>query len=129
VLTREFEGELTMDRKRYVEQRRVDFDPIHRPHDATDLAGNQTHPRAAGRSLRHALRGNVLVARRHHLRAPRQVDPELETPELAAVLSWHLLVNDAASGGHPLSRPGPESPVVAENVAVLHGARDHVRHR
>ena len=41
----------------------------------------------------------------------------------------HLLMHDAAAGGHPLHVAGAEGAAVAEAVAVLDGAGQHVGDR
>jgi len=69
---------------------------------------NHTYPhQAIGRSRFRDLRvRDLLVPRRHHLVALRQVHPELESvhpPSVARELSGgHLRVDHARSGGHPL---------------------------
>ena len=41
----------------------------------------------------------------------------------------HLLVQDAAPGGHPLNVAGAEAAAIAEAVTVLHRASEHVGDR
>src|SRR5690606_22938247 len=41
----------------------------------------------------------------------------------------HLLVNDAAAGGHPLAAAVPDVPLVAQAVAVFDVAGDEIGHR
>ncbi len=41
----------------------------------------------------------------------------------------HLLVHDAAAGGHPLDVAGADRPRVADAVLMVYLAREHVRHR
>src|SRR5262245_56402077 len=41
----------------------------------------------------------------------------------------HLLMDDAAACGHPLHVAAAERAAIAETIAVLHGAREHVRDR
>jgi hypothetical protein len=70
---------------------------------------------------------HVLVARRGHLERRRQVGPELEAVHLAVgVALRHLLVDDAAAGGHPLHVAGAERAAVAQAVGMLDGAGEHV---
>src|SRR6185295_844488 len=64
-------------------------------------------------------RGHVLVARCGHLERRGQVRPELEPVHAAfGVALWHLLMEDAATGGHPLDVTRAEIARVAEAVAV-----------
>ncbi len=71
---------------------------------------------------------HVLVARRRHLERGREVRPELEPVHPPGPVALrHLLVEDAAPGGHPLHVAGPERAPVAQAVAVLDRAREHVR--
>jgi hypothetical protein len=73
---------------------------------------------------------DVLVARLGHLQRRRQVGPELEAVHAALrVALRHLLVHDAAAGGHPLHVAGAERAAVAEAVAVLDRAGEHVGDR
>src|SRR5258708_18536705 len=69
-----------------------------------EIAGDDAH---AGAVVIHDfgdfLRMNVLIARIGHLQAARQVRPELEAVHAAALVALgHLLMEDAATGGHPL---------------------------
>src|SRR5262249_10136197 len=67
------------------------------------------------------------VARPHHLVCGRQVGPELEAvhgPALVPV--GHLLVDDTAAGGHPLHIARGDHTRVAEAVAVLDRAAQHI---
>src|SRR5437764_5388990 len=40
---------------------------------------------------------------------------------------WHLLMDDAAAGRHPLDFAGRDSSMVAHAIAVLHGPGEHIR--
>ena len=74
-----------------------------------------------------SLPGDVLVARRRHLQRRGQVRPQLEAVHAALrVTLRHLLVEDAAAGGHPLHVAGAQRAAVAEAVAVLDRAGQHV---
>ena len=67
-------------------------------------------------------RGLIILARRGG-------SPTAESPREAALfLLRHLRMNDAVTGGHPLRAARAEMAVVAEAVAMLHRAVDHVRH-
>src|SRR4029077_9757637 len=60
----------------------------------------------------------------------REVGPQLEamhTPGRVAL--GHLLVDDAAAGGHPLDVAGGDSAAVPHAVAVLDRSGQHVRDR
>ena len=79
------------------------------------------------RHFRDIGRLDVPVAGRHHLLAGRQVGPELEPPHGAGGAHLrHLLVDDAAAGGHPLHIPGADGPLVAHAVAMFHQPFQHV---
>src|SRR6266705_337905 len=70
---------------------------------------------------------HAAVARRHHLVRGRQVRPELEAVHGPALVTvGHLLVDDAAAGGHPLHIARGDHARVAEAVAVLDRAAQHV---
>ena len=70
---------------------------------------------------------HVLIARRRHLQRRRQVGPELEAVHAALrVALRHLLMQDAAAGRHPLHVAGAERAAVAEAVAVVDRAGEHV---
>src|SRR5581483_1401705 len=59
----------------------------------------------------------------------RQVEPQLEPGDPLRPDLRHLLVQDAAPGGHPLDVAGADRPPVAERVAVPHLAAAHDRDR
>ncbi len=40
---------------------------------------------------------------------------------------WHLLVQNAAAGGHPLNVPGGHPALVAQAVSVRHLSSQHIR--
>ncbi len=71
--------------------------------------------------------GHAPVARVHHLVGGRQVGPELEAVHRALrVALGHLLVDDAAAGGHPLHVARGDDAAVAQAVAVLDVAAQDV---
>ena len=66
---------------------------------------------------------NVLVAGIGHLERPRQVGPQLKAMHAAALVAFrHLLVKDAAAGGHPLHVAGAHLTAIAKTVAVFDAA-------
>src|SRR5262249_26541012 len=75
---------------------------------------------------------DLLVARRHHLVARRQVDPDLEAVDAPALLldppRRHLGVDDARAGRHPLHVAGAERGAVPGGVLVLALAVEEVGH-
>ena len=72
-------------------------------------------------------RAEVLVARLRHLELRRQVDPELEAAHAPVGAGpRHLLVHDAAAGRHPLHVAGADRAGVADAVAVVDLAGQHV---
>jgi hypothetical protein len=80
--------------------------------------------------LGNVLRRDILVAGVRHLERRGQVGPQLEPVHLAAIIAVrHLLVDDAAAGRHPLHVAGADAALVAEAVAVVHVAGQHVRDR
>ena len=71
---------------------------------------------------------DVLIARRRHLERGGQVGPKLEAVHAALrVALRHLLMHDAAPGGHPLHVAFAERAVTAEAVAVLDRAFQRYR--
>src|SRR5262249_343500 len=73
---------------------------------------------------------HLLVAGVHHLVTRGKIRPELEAPHPTLAVSLrHLLMNDAASGGHPLHVAGSDHPPVAEAVTMLHVACQHAGDR
>ncbi len=106
---------------------RVGGDAHHGSELAIQLAGDQAH---GGAIL--ALQdgdlpgGDLLVGGTGHLQVGGQVDPQLETLHLAVDAFGHLLVQDAAAGGHPLHVARTDDAGVAEAVAVGDGAFQHI---
>src|SRR4051812_12436317 len=45
----------------------------------------------------------------------------------AGIALWHLLMQDAAAGGHPLHVACTHAALVAEAVAMLHRSGEHIR--
>ena len=73
---------------------------------------------------------HVLIPRRGHLQRRGQIRPELEAVHAAGLIALrHLLMKDAAAGGHPLNVAGAEAAAVAETVAVFDRAGEHVGDR
>src|SRR4029077_21233116 len=73
---------------------------------------------------------NVLIARIGHLQRRGQVRPQLETVHAAVAIPLrHLLVKNAAAGGHPLHVAGDHLALVAEAVAVLDRTGEYVGDR
>src|SRR4029450_11288530 len=110
---------------RDIEIARIRSDAFDRSLPAPELAAHDAHARAViGRNLADAGAGDVLIPGRGHLQRGRQVGPELKAVHAAGgVALRHLLVHDAAAGGHPLHVTGAEAAAVAQAVAVLHRAR------
>ena len=76
---------------------------------------------------RNIARLHVLIARRRHLERARQVGPQLKAVHPpGAIALRHLLVDDAAARRHPLDIAGAERAAIAEAVAVIDRARQHV---
>ena len=77
--------------------------------------------------------GHLLVARRHHLVARREVHPDLEAVDAPALLAdglrRHLGVHDAAPGRHPLHVARRDRAAVPGGVLVLELSLEHVGHR
>src|SRR5229473_8303126 len=70
---------------------------------------------------------DVLVARCRHLQRRRQVGPQLEPVHAPLrVALRHFLVENAAPGRHPLDVAGAELTLVAQAVAVVDAARQHI---
>ena len=68
-----------------------------------------------------------LISGGGHLEGGREVRPQLEPVHLAdGVALGHLLVDDAAAGGHPLDVAGADGAAIAEAVGVFDGAGEDV---
>ena len=109
--------------------RRARFDD--RP-SAESFARDDTDMRQTirGGRLRDAGAGDLLVARRDHLVALREIDPELEAVHATAAAlhlgGWHFRVDHASTSGHPLHVAGSELAAVSGGVLVLHLSFEHV---
>nr|WP_229477079.1 hypothetical protein [Massilia rubra] len=72
------------------------------------------------------------VGRRRHLQASRQVDPELQDFELAALFAKrrrrYFGMHDAAAGRHPLHAAGADDALVPGAILVHQGAVDDEGH-
>src|SRR6185295_18593439 len=81
---------------------------LHRALLAEVLTGRQVHRALAvrGRDRRYLVALQADVARRRHLQARRQIDPELQDLERPAnaleLVRRNFRVHEAAAGGHPL---------------------------
>ena len=111
-----------------VEVARVGGDAVDGAAPAPELAADDPHHRAViVDDLGDLGARDVLVARRRHLQRRRQVGPELEAVHPARrVAVRHLLVEDAAAGGHPLHVARTERALVAQAVGVVDRAGQHV---
>src|SRR5258708_29950858 len=116
-------------RHRNVKITRLGRDAVHGAAFAPELPANTAHPVPVVIADVGNLRcRNVLISRRCHLEPRWEVGPQLEAVHPAARVSLrHLLVEDAASGRHPLDVSGPEAPAVAQTVAVINRAGQHIR--
>ena len=92
----------------------------HRPGGVAHVPGDDAHGGPVGPQLRN-LRGlDAPVARVAHLVRRGQVRPQLEAAHSAPrVAMRHLLMDDAAAGGHPLDVTGADGAVVAHRVTVI----------
>ena len=114
-----------------IEVARIGGDAIHRTGLAPEVAAHHPHARAVVvHHLRDVGRPDVLVAWPGHLERGRQVGPQLEPvhPPPRVALG-HLLVENAAPGGHPLHVARAQRPTVAQAVSVRDAAREDVRDR
>ena len=107
---------------------RVDDDILHRSAHTIEHTADHFDSDPGGEdNLRDGRRRDVTVAGRHHLPVGRQVGPVLEAPHgTGGAHPGHLLVNDAAAGGHPLHVTGADHPPVAHAVAMFHQAFEDV---
>src|SRR5437763_13455553 len=73
-----------------------------------ELTRHNSHPRTVVvRDFRNRAGRNVLIARVCHLHRRGQVCPQLKTMHAAVLVTLgHLLVENAAAGGHPLHITG-----------------------
>ncbi|MBT9163066.1 MAG: hypothetical protein DDT27_01635 [Dehalococcoidia bacterium] len=118
-------------RYRHVQILGIDDNVPHRPLYPADLAADDLHPDIALEChLRNLPAHDSAVAGIHHLVGGRKVRPELEPPhEAVGVTLWHFLVDDAATGGHPLDVARGDAPLVPHAVAVLYAAVNDVGDR
>ncbi len=117
-------------RDRHIQVFGVQDDVFDRPLDSVHSArDNLDHCPALCFELRYILGADIPVAGVHHLVARRQIDPELESPERPLLPFGHLLVDDAASGRHPLDFAGADDSLIAHAVPMLDLPRDHVGYR
>ena len=92
------------------------------------LAADDAHLRAVVvRDIGNVGRLHFLITRRGHLERGRQIGPQLEAVHAArGIALGHLLMDDAAAGGHPLDVAGGDGAVVAHAVAMFDGSGEHV---
>src|SRR6266540_3584227 len=117
-------------RYRDVEVLGLGVDLLHRAPHPVDLAGDHPDLDPVRARPQWDLRGgDVLVTRARHLELRRQVHPDLEPVEPPRPDLRHLLVQDAAPGGHPLHVARADDAGVPEAVLVGDTAAEHVRDR
>jgi hypothetical protein len=75
------------------------------------------------------MRSELLILRRGHLLARRQIQPQLKAAHPAFLLFGHLRMHQPPTGGHPLHAAGYEHALVTVVVAVAHAAVEHVSDR
>src|SRR5215467_14485875 len=116
-------------RHRNVKIARLGRDAVHGAAFAAKLPANNPHAGPVVIADLGNLRcRNILVSGRRHFEPRWQVCPQLEAVHPAARISLrHFLVEYAASGRHPLYVSGPKGPLVAQAVAVIHSAGQHIR--
>src|SRR5579859_7366428 len=77
--------------------------------------------------LGNGARRNILIARVRHLQRCRQVRPQLKAVHApVAVTFWHLLMENAAAGRHPLHISSGHFARIAQTVAVFDGTGQHI---
>ena len=103
-----------------VDVTRIGRHALDRPRFAPEFAADDARARAVVLSdLGNGAGGNVLVARVGHFELRGQVGPQLEAVHAAVLVALgHLLVQNAAAGGHPLHVACGHAALVAERVAV-----------
>src|SRR2546423_6878190 len=118
-------------RHRHVQVARVGGDTFDRSALAPELAADDANLRAVVvGDVGDVLRRDVLITRNGHLQPGWQIGPELKAVHAAVrIASGHFLVEDAAAGGHPLDVAGAHAAAIAETVAVVDGAGEHVGDR
>src|SRR5262249_28889921 len=124
----EFQFLTLAGRHRDVEVAWVGGDAVDRALLAPELAAHDTHARAVVVDhFGNLSRLDVLITRCRHLQRRRQVGPELKAMHAALRIALrHLLMHDAAARSHPLHVTGAERAAIAEAVAVLDRAREHI---
>src|SRR5262249_20705969 len=79
---------------------------------------------------RNSVRLDLLIPGRGHFQLSRKIRPELEAIHASArVPLWHFLMNDAASGRHPLNITRADNTTITDAVAMFDFAGKHVRDR
>ena len=122
------QGLALVRRHEHVEIARLRRDAVDRPALAPEVAADHAHARAViVDDLGDLDRRDVLIARSRHLERGGQVGPQLEAVHAPLrVALRHFLMQDAAAGGHPLHVACAHLTLVAEAVAVLDGAGEHI---
>src|SRR3954451_25162403 len=73
---------------------------------------------------------DLLISRSGHLEPRGKIRPQLESVHPSgSVALGHFLVNDAASGSHPLHIAGRDGSVIPHAVAMFDGPGEHIRDR
>src|SRR5690606_23224503 len=112
-----------------IENVRLGAHTAHGPAMLAEGSGDHAHGATCELDPRNPLGRNVLVARRSHLVARREVDPKLESPHQPVALLGHFGVDDPPPGGHPLHGSRREPALVAAAVAMFHLSGEHDRDR
>ena len=123
--------ELGKGRERNIEILGLDDNVSHRTlYTLKGSADDLNHGTALGHDLRHLRALYVAVPGSHHLMGFGEVGPELKSLHDAfAVSLGHLLMDDAAAGGHPLHVARSYDALVSKAVAVGHVAFQNIGDR
>src|SRR5436190_10462181 len=129
-MTRRFHREALQPagRHRDVDIARVGRNAFHRSSLSPELAADHPYARPViVDDLRDVGSGDVLVARLRHLERRGKVRPQLKSMHPPARIAFrHFLVQDAAAGRHPLDVACAEAAAVAQAVAVVDRAGEHI---
>ena len=112
----------------HVEVNRIGSNPIHRPGLPPEASADNANVSAViVFELRNVRRFHLLITRSSHLQRRWKVAPKLESVHPAGMITFrHLLMDDAASSGHPLDVASGDSTPVSHTVAVLHRSSENV---
>src|SRR5262245_20204703 len=108
--------------KLHVHVKRRGGDVLNWPTDAVHCPGDDADPDpiffiSGNRGGRH-----FLIARLGHFEVRGEVDPQLKTIDRSVLAApGHLLMQDTATGTHPLHIAGADQTLVAEAVAMSRG--------